>query len=143
GVGEIHVDSVYCRVDTVNNAPGDIGHRGVGRPSARPDDMSDPAVIVERDGHVVTLTLNRPDKRNAFDAEMLCRLADAWDMIDADDDVRVAIMTGAGGNFSAGADRDPPRGARPARQPAEGEDEARGRAGESAQSQGRLDESGT
>ena len=68
--------------------------------------MSDPAVIVERDGHVVTLTLNRPDKRNAFDAEMLCRLADAWDMIDADDDVRVAIMTGAGGNFSAGADLD-------------------------------------
>jgi len=66
--------------------------------------MSDPAVLVERDGHVVTVTLNRPHKKNAFDAEMLCRLCDTWDMIDADDDVRVAILTGAGGDFSAGAD---------------------------------------
>lgn len=68
--------------------------------------MSDPAVLVERDGHVVTVTLNRPHKKNAFDAEMLCRLCDTWDMIDADDDVRVAILTGAGGDFSAGADLD-------------------------------------
>jgi enoyl-CoA hydratase len=68
--------------------------------------MSDPAVLVERDGHVVTVTLNRPHKKNAFDAEVLCRLCDAWDMIDAEDDVRVAILTGAGGDFSAGADLD-------------------------------------
>jgi enoyl-CoA hydratase len=67
---------------------------------------TEPAVLVERDGHVVTLTLNRPQVRNAFDAEMLCRLADAWDMCDADDDIRVAILTGADGNFSAGADLD-------------------------------------
>jgi len=40
--------------------------------------MSEPAVLVERDGHVVTVTLNRPEKRNAFNAEMLCRLCDAW-----------------------------------------------------------------
>ena len=50
--------------------------------------MSDPAVLVERDGPVVTLTLNRPDKKNALNCEMLCRLCDAWDMIDADDGVR-------------------------------------------------------
>jgi enoyl-CoA hydratase len=68
--------------------------------------MSEPAVLVERDGHVVTVTLNRPEKRNAFNAEMLCRLCDAWDMIDGDPGVRVAIVTGAGGNFSAGADLD-------------------------------------
>jgi enoyl-CoA hydratase len=66
--------------------------------------MSDPAVLVERDGHVVTVTLNRPHKKNAFDAEVLCRLCDAWDMIDAEDEVRVAIFTGVGGDFSAGAD---------------------------------------
>ncbi len=68
--------------------------------------MTDPAVLVERDGAVVTVTLNRPDKRNAFNAEMLCRLADAWDMIDGDAGVRAAILTGAGGHFSAGADLD-------------------------------------
>jgi enoyl-CoA hydratase len=81
--------------------------------------MSDPAVLVERDGHVVTVTLNRPEKKNAFNAEMLCRLADAWDMIDADPDVRVAILTGAGGNFSAGADLDRLVGALLAGKPAE------------------------
>jgi enoyl-CoA hydratase len=87
--------------------------------------MSDPAVLVERDGHVVTITLNRPDKRNAFNPEMLCRLADAWDLIDADDDIRVAIMTGAGGHFSAGADLDKLVGALLSGKPAENEFEER------------------
>jgi enoyl-CoA hydratase len=87
--------------------------------------MSEPAVIVEREGHVVTLTLNRPDKKNAFNAEVLCRLCDAWDMIDADDDVRAAIMTGAGGNFSAGADLDRLVGALTSGKPAEDEFEER------------------
>jgi len=89
--------------------------------------MSDsaPAVLVERDGHVVTLTLNRPEKRNAFNCEMLCRLADAWDMIDADPEVRVAILTGAGGDFSAGADLDRLVGALLAGKPAEDEFEER------------------
>src|SRR4029079_18472177 len=68
--------------------------------------MSDPAVLVERDGHVLTITLNRPEKRNAFNAEVLCRLSDAWDLLDSDPELRVAIMTGAGGYFSAGADLD-------------------------------------
>ena len=87
--------------------------------------MSDPAVLVERDGHVVTITLNRPHKRNAFDAEVLCRLADAWDMIDADDGVRVAVMTGAGGHFSAGADLDRLVGALLSGKPAANEFEER------------------
>jgi enoyl-CoA hydratase len=69
-------------------------------------DPAEPAVLVERDGHVVTVTLNRPHKKNAFDPEVLVRLCDTWDMIDADDDTRVAILTGAGGDFSAGADLD-------------------------------------
>jgi enoyl-CoA hydratase len=87
--------------------------------------VSEPAVLVERDGHVVTVTLNRPDKRNAFNAEVLCRLCDAWDMIDADDDVRVAILTGAGGNFSAGADLDRLVGAMLSGKPTENEFEER------------------
>ena len=68
--------------------------------------MSEPALLVERDGHVVILTMNRPEVKNALNPEMLCRLADAWDMIDGDDDVRVAILTGARGVFCAGADLD-------------------------------------
>ncbi len=81
--------------------------------------MSEPAVLVERDGHIVTITLNRPSKKNAFDAEMLCRLCDVWDMIDGDDSVRAAVMTGAGGNFSAGADLDRLVGALLSGKPAE------------------------
>jgi enoyl-CoA hydratase len=87
--------------------------------------MPDPAVLVERDGHVLTLTLNRPEKRNAFNAEVLCLLADAWDLLDSDPELRVAIMTGAGGNFSAGADLDRLVGALIAGKPAENEYEER------------------
>jgi len=64
------------------------------------------ALLVERDGHLVTLTMNRPEAKNAMNPEMLCRLADAWEAIDGDDGVRVAILTGAGGVFCAGADLD-------------------------------------
>lgn len=61
-------------------------------------------LLVEKQGHVVTVTLNRPEARNAFSPEMMARMADAWDLIDGDPDVRVAILTGAAGHFSAGAD---------------------------------------
>ena len=87
--------------------------------------MSEPAVLVERDGHIVTVTLNRPEKRNAFNAEVLCRLSDAWDLIDGDPDIRVAILTGAGGHFSAGADLDRLVGAMLSGKPTENEFEER------------------
>ncbi len=87
--------------------------------------MSEPAVLVERDGYVVTVTLNRPEKRNAFNAEVLCRLCDAWDEIDGNPDVRVAILTGAGGGFSAGADLDRLVGALGSGKPPADEYEAR------------------
>ena len=61
-------------------------------------------LLVEKQGHIVTVTLNRPEARNAFSPEMMARMADAWDMIDGDPDVRVAILTGAAGHFSSGAD---------------------------------------
>jgi enoyl-CoA hydratase/carnithine racemase len=54
--------------------------------------------------HILTLTLNRPDKLNAFNATMQQELIDAFDKADADDDVRVIIVTGAGRAFCAGAD---------------------------------------
>src|SRR5205814_4990251 len=58
----------------------------------------------EIDGGVLTITLNRPDKLNAFTFQMMSELLDAFDRADADDDVRVVIVTGAGRGFCAGAD---------------------------------------
>jgi enoyl-CoA hydratase len=65
---------------------------------------SQPHLLVERDGHIVTLTMNRPEARNALSAEMLGRMAEAWETINEDVEIRVAILTGAGGTFCAGAD---------------------------------------
>lgn len=61
-------------------------------------------LIVERDGHVLTVTLNRPEARNAFSPDMLVRAADAWKQLDEDPELRVAILTGAGGTFCSGMD---------------------------------------
>jgi enoyl-CoA hydratase len=66
--------------------------------------MSESALLVERDGPVVTVTMNRPSARNAWNLEMIARMWDAWESIDADPEVRCAILTGAGGTFCAGAD---------------------------------------
>ncbi|MFZ6644979.1 crotonase/enoyl-CoA hydratase family protein [Undibacterium sp. TJN25] len=54
--------------------------------------------------HILTITLNRPEKLNAFTGKMMAELIDAFDKADADDDVRAIIMTGAGRAFCAGAD---------------------------------------
>ncbi|MGH3579644.1 MAG: enoyl-CoA hydratase-related protein, partial [Mycobacterium sp.] len=48
--------------------------------------------------------MNRPEAKNALSGPMLVGMADAWVEIDEDDDVRCAILTGAGGTFCAGAD---------------------------------------
>ena len=66
--------------------------------------MSDSHLLVEREGPVITVTMNRPDARNAMDLEMMARMADAWDLIDGNPEIRVAILTGAGGHFSSGSD---------------------------------------
>ena len=66
--------------------------------------MAEPHLLFERDGHVATVTLNRPEARNALSGEMLVRMHDAWVEIDEDPEIRVAIVTGAGGHFCAGAD---------------------------------------
>jgi enoyl-CoA hydratase/carnithine racemase len=55
-------------------------------------------------GHVLTVTLNRPDKLNAFNGPMMLELLHVFDRSDADDDVRAVIVTGAGRAFCAGAD---------------------------------------
>jgi enoyl-CoA hydratase/carnithine racemase len=61
-------------------------------------------VLYSRDEHVVTITLNRPEKRNAFNAELVKELRAALLRFEADDDAFVAVMTGSGPCFSSGAD---------------------------------------
>src|SRR6266404_964461 len=68
---------------------------------------SEPAVLYEKRDGVATVTMNRPEVRNAINAEMLCRLADAWQDINDDASVRAVIFTGTGEQaFCAGADLD-------------------------------------
>jgi enoyl-CoA hydratase len=59
---------------------------------------------VEHDGHVVTVTMSRPEARNALSTDMLVGMAEAWAYVAATPEVRVAILTGAEGHFCAGAD---------------------------------------
>src|SRR3954452_14156205 len=63
-------------------------------------------MTVRRDtaGPVLTVTIDRPDVRNAVDRSTAAELADAFRAFDADDSVSVAVLTGAGGTFCAGAD---------------------------------------
>lgn len=65
--------------------------------------MSDD-LVVERRGQVLVVTLNRPEARNAFSASMLKGAHDAWHELDEDPDLRVGVLTGAGGHFCSGMD---------------------------------------
>jgi enoyl-CoA hydratase len=65
--------------------------------------MSD-AVLVERRGRILVITINRPQARNAINHEVSQSLADAMDELDDSPELSVAILTGAGGNFCAGMD---------------------------------------
>ena len=61
-------------------------------------------LVVERDGPVTVITINRPERRNAVDSVTARELFDAFTEFDTDRDASVAILTGAGGYFCAGAD---------------------------------------
>ena len=66
--------------------------------------MSDPHLLTEMVGHTLVLTMNRPEARNALSGEMLGLMGEAWDRVNSDPEIRVAVLTGAGGAFCAGAD---------------------------------------
>jgi enoyl-CoA hydratase len=66
--------------------------------------MSDPVLLTHRDDHIVTLTLNRPEKMNALSHELRRALVDAFRRAQADESAGVVILTGAGRAFSAGLD---------------------------------------
>jgi enoyl-CoA hydratase/carnithine racemase len=66
--------------------------------------MAYQTITYELADEILTMTLNRPDKLNAFNTTMMNELIDAFDRADRDDDVRAVIVTGAGRGFCAGAD---------------------------------------
>lgn len=63
-----------------------------------------PDLLVDIDGPVMTVTMNRPEARNAFSPDMLLRAADAWARLDSEPALRVGILTGAAGTFCSGMD---------------------------------------
>ena len=68
-------------------------------------DTEQPApVLVERDGRIQIITLNRPDARNAVNRGLAEGIANALDELDADDELSVGVLTGAGKGFSSGMD---------------------------------------
>lgn len=69
------------------------------------DAIPAPTLLVEREGPVLVLTMNRPARRNALVPDMLVRFADAWQAANDDDSIRCVILTGAGDEaYCAGGD---------------------------------------
>lgn len=67
---------------------------------------TEPSLLFERRGPTVLLTMNRPERRNALSLDMIVRMADAWDAVEADDAIRSVILTGAAGAYCVGGDMD-------------------------------------
>ena len=66
--------------------------------------MSEPKILTERRGHVLLIGLNRPEKRNAADFELLTALAAAYGELERDPELRVGLVHAAGDHFTAGLD---------------------------------------
>jgi enoyl-CoA hydratase len=69
--------------------------------AATPEDQH---CLVEQRVHVLIVTMNRPEAKNALSGPMLAGMKAAWDRVDDDPEIRTCILTGAGGAFCAGAD---------------------------------------
>lgn len=72
--------------------------------TAEPDAPEQPAVLTEKRGNVLLITLNRPQVRNAVNAALAEGVGKALDELDADGELSVGVLTGAGGFFCAGMD---------------------------------------
>jgi enoyl-CoA hydratase len=67
-------------------------------------DLAPDTVTLERDGHVLVMGLNRPEKRNAFNLAMLAELSRAYALLESDDTLRVGALVAHGEHFTAGLD---------------------------------------
>jgi enoyl-CoA hydratase len=72
--------------------------------TSTPVENSAPHALIDKRGHTLVVTMNRPQARNALTADMIALLEQAWDTVDTDPDIRSCVLTGAGGAFCAGAD---------------------------------------
>ena len=90
--------------------------------------MTESPVLYEKSDHVVTITMNRPEKKNAINMAMRERLLEAWGTFRDDDDAWVVILTGTGDAFSSG------RG--PQRKPGQGRRKDEGTLAQRARGQG-------
>ena len=63
-------------------------------------------IVIERDGAVATVTLDRPERKNAMTLDSWVALREAFHELQRDESVRAVVLTGAGGNFCTGADMD-------------------------------------
>ncbi len=68
------------------------------------DNEESPSVTVERNGHVLMMGLNRPDKRNAFTTTMIAELGVAYGLLESDDDLRCGVLFAHGEHFTGGLD---------------------------------------
>ena len=66
--------------------------------------MNFETILYEKENHILTITLNRPEKLNAFTSQMMRDLITAFEKAAKDDDIRVVVVTGSGRGFCAGAD---------------------------------------
>jgi enoyl-CoA hydratase len=80
----------------------DIAERGAPEQQSRMTDA--PPILTEIDGPLYVVTINRPERRNAVDRSTADALVNAFRAFDAEESLRVAILTGSGGDFCAGAD---------------------------------------
>ncbi len=71
--------------------------------------MTEEVVLYQVDGHVATITMNRPEVANAQDTAVIDGIDHFLDVSDDDDEVRVVILAGSGKHFSAGHDLKSPR----------------------------------
>jgi enoyl-CoA hydratase/carnithine racemase len=68
------------------------------------NDNAEPLVLNKRDGHILTLTLNRPDKSNSLHPDLVTQLSTALKSAEGDATINVVVITGAGRSFCAGLD---------------------------------------